>query len=593
MSRLSPYLIAVWGLTPTAWLTLWLVLAGLTVLLVLLLRSKWSKAQPWRKCAILSLWVHVLLGCVAMTVRIVTGPPGEGPETPIRVTVLAVESFEVQPEPEETVPEETAAEDSQQDQHPDEAQPPAVDQPTTAENLPPTESPNKETAELEAPALLATEPSAPEPDVAAEAERRVEAAPEPQQIQTAQPPPDRDHQSEPAAQMADATSGGEKPSQRAVKPSTRPLDVYADRFARNRQQIVTHRGGSAQTEQAVRAALSWLAEAQSKDGRWDASRFGAGEERVVLGHNRQGAGANADTGVTGLALLAFLGSGHSHRGGPYAKQVAHGLEFLRQNQRADGSLFGDAQLFAQMYCHSMASIAVCEAYALTRDPRLEQTVRAAVHYSLAAQNRSDGGWRYRPGNSGDTSQLGWQLMVLKSAELAGVDIPSVTWTRAERFLRRVRRGSTGGLAAYRPEAAASPTMTAEALFCRNLLSGSESVSLAATLEACESITGQLPSSKHSNLYYWYYATLALNQSQYRSEETADAWRRWNMALTSRLLTSQQDDGSWSEATVWGGYGGRVYTTALSALCLEVYYRYSPDDPPSAIADRNAWHPIQR
>ena len=35
-------------------------------------------------------------------------------------------------------------------------------------------------------------------------------------------------------------------------------------------------------------------------------------------------------------------------------------------------------------------------------------------------------------------------------------------------------------------------------------------------------------------------------------------------------------GSWSpDDDLWGGYGGRVYSTAMGTLCLEVYYSYLP------------------
>jgi hypothetical protein len=45
-----------------------------------------------------------------------------------------------------------------------------------------------------------------------------------------------------------------------------------------------------------------------------------------------------------------------------------------------------------------------------------------------------------------------------------------------------------------------------------------------------------------------------------------------------LLTHQSRDGdhagSWDpNRDRWGQRGGRVYTTSLGALCLEVYYRY--------------------
>jgi hypothetical protein len=32
-------------------------------------------------------------------------------------------------------------------------------------------------------------------------------------------------------------------------------------------------------------------------------------------------------------------------------------------------------------------------------------------------------------------------------------------------------------------------------------------------------------------------------------------------------------GSWDLLCAWGELGGRVYSTALLTMCLEVYYRY--------------------
>ena len=109
-------------------------------------------------------------------------------------------------------------------------------------------------------------------------------------------------------------------------------------------------------------------------------QFGAGQEEMVLGQNRGGAGRNADTGITALALLAFLGAGHSHVQGEYQDTVRRGLDFLLRSQAADGSLFGDATLYAQMYCHSMATFALAEAQAMTGDRRLEPAVTKAVNF---------------------------------------------------------------------------------------------------------------------------------------------------------------------------------------------------------------------
>jgi hypothetical protein len=352
--------------------------------------------------------------------------------------------------------------------------------------------------------------------------------------------------------------------------------IYRGRTADNRDAVARSHGGSPEAEAAVQAALAWLAANQNADGPWDADRFGAGEERKVLGHDRQGAGARADTATTGLALLAFLGGGHTHLEGKYKVNVKRGLEHLLNTQAADGNLAGDAELFAFMYSHGIATLALSEAYAMTGDKRLEPALRAAIGYTVAAQHPSTGGWRYRPAalapyDPGDTSQLGWQLMALKSADLAGIPMPERTRQGMLRFLNSVSSGQHGGLASYRPHERVSAAMTAEALVSRQFLGLNRNHPTAS--EAGNYLLRELPSKEQINLYYWYYGTLALYQLQ------GDHWRRWNSALQATLIDRQVTTGnlagSWDPDCIWAGYGGRVYSTAMATLCLEVYYRYLP------------------
>jgi hypothetical protein len=176
------------------------------------------------------------------------------------------------------------------------------------------------------------------------------------------------------------------------------------------------------------------------------------------------------------------------------------------------------------------------------------------------------------------------MMALSSADAAGIEVPSHTWVRVGRFLSSVRRGNYGGLASYRPESGPSTAMTAEALYCRLLLTdvAGEAIDESAAMEATTALLAAPPDDERVNLYYWYYATLALHHRHTRSDRAAAAWRAWNDALTTALLATQVTEasqaGSWNTDTVWGGYGGRVYTTAMAAMCLEVYYRYAPLPP---------------
>ncbi len=299
-------------------------------------------------------------------------------------------------------------------------------------------------------------------------------------------------------------------------------DAYRLRVAPNRNGIAQSRGGTAATEAAVKAALHWLADNQDADGRWNPRTHGAGKETNVLGRDRQNAGSRADSAMTGLALLAFLASGHTHLDGPYRDDVRRGLEYLMRTQAADGNLAGQAAPFEFMYCHAMAACALSEAYGMTHDPRLREPVRKAVGYTLRAQDPIGGGWRYKPGDAGDTSQMGWQLMTLKSAELAGIPIPDSTRQGIIRYLQSVASGTYGGRASYRPGEQPSRTMTAEALVCWQFLGLSRQNP--ACNEAGDFLLGELPNDSNSNLYYWYYATLAMYQLQ------GVHWQRWNDAL---------------------------------------------------------------
>ncbi|KAA5543880.1 squalene--hopene cyclase [Roseiconus nitratireducens] len=340
---------------------------------------------------------------------------------------------------------------------------------------------------------------------------------------------------------------------------------FANRVGSAKQIALAETGGDAQTEAAVRAALRFLAESQRDDGSWDPRASGAGVERMPLGEHRFGAGTKSTHALTGLALLTMMGAGNTHLDGDYKDNVYRGLSYLIQNQNPDGSLSGDATLYAASYCHSMAALALCEAAVMTRDASAVESSRRAVGHTIRMQHPVTGGWRYTRGDPGDLSQLGWQAMVLDAARRAGVAIPNERFDGIARFLHSVRAGS-GGLASYRPGEAASRTMTAEALATRLLIG--EAVPQREIDEAERYLLDRPPGTGQDNYYCWYYATIALHQLQ------DDAWQRWNAALKRRLLSTQRPDGSWPAGTVWGGYGGTIYTTSMAALCLQSYYRHT-------------------
>ena len=372
-----------------------------------------------------------------------------------------------------------------------------------------------------------------------------------------------------------------------LEPSVESVpNTYRLRSIERRADIARKFGGTEETERAVENSLAWLASHQNAAGYWDADRYGSGRgpETDVADLNlseerkktRRESGIEADTGVTALSLLAFLAAGYTNEEGQYADNVNRAMTWLVDQQRSDGFLGGEATYFAANYCHGMVTYALAEALGMQSNPEaataLKRAVENGVAYTLLIQNTTDGSWRYRARSSeGDMSLFGWQLMALKSAEIAGVNIPETARNRMIAFLRDRSLGEKKGLAAYRPGEAISPAMTAEALFCKQIL-GIRRENPQST-EAVRYLLRQPPKISNWNLYYWYYGTLAMYQYG------GDEWDRWNSEMRDTLVVTQKTKvdlaGSWDPVGPWGPYGGRVYSTALATLCLEVYYRFLP------------------
>lgn len=400
-----------------------------------------------------------------------------------------------------------------------------------------------------------------------------------------------DESTDPTQSMLAATPGDlpelERPAlENAGGAETTVPAPYRMRTREQRDQATQQFGGTAESEQAVAASLAWLAANQHPNGYWDADQHGAGQaSRGQDGIERENAGRYSDTGVTGLAVLAFLAPGNTPGAGEYSDNVARALRWLISQQAASGAIAGGNREgdVAFMYCHAIATFALAEAYAIDSSAEwLKQPVEKAVRYTLSAQ-LADGGWRYgryraEENVDGDMSIFGWQLMSLKSAELAGIPIPSAAREKMIQFLIDRSLGHSGGLASYRLQAQdrVTPAMTAEALFCKQMLGMSPDNS--ASAEAVEYLRRYPPHRAQANFYYWYYGTLAMFQYGGGDDPARrEAWESWNETLRDLLVVDQRKSGplagSWDPNGLWGGYGGRVYTTAVATLCLEVYYRY--------------------
>jgi hypothetical protein len=333
-------------------------------------------------------------------------------------------------------------------------------------------------------------------------------------------------------------------------------------------------GTTRQAESTVNAGLIWLQKAQSKDGHWSCKDW-------------DGA-ADFDVGMTGLALLAFLCAGYTHTKGPYKDTVRQGLEWLRTQQHPNGSF-----PFKTFYEQGIATMAVSEAYGMTQAPAIGRMAQKAVDYICQVQPEH-GGFRYAgavPREEGDMSVTGWQIMAIKSAICSELKVPQTAIDRSRVFLKNALR-EYGGSAYIVSQPNATAAMSAIGMLCRQFLGGDYDAEINAAanyLMEHERKRGGAPGGNTgakdvlvNDLYYTYYSVLAMYQMGPQSEY----WREWNRMFRDPLVKLQvqnQHDargrfirGSWDPGmTQWGAQGGRVFSTAMAILSLEVYYRFLP------------------
>jgi hypothetical protein len=392
------------------------------------------------------------------------------------------------------------------------------------------------------------------------------------------------------------------------------------------------------TEEAVLWGLRWLARHQNDDGSWSPATLRDHCDCDLPAYNPKRPPTHSfDTGLTGMALLCFLGRGLGHdsrldlvdpvagRRYKVGQIVKKGLQWLVKSQNPDGSFTPDRPF---LYNEALAAMAVSEAYGLTGSRVWREPAQRAVNFLQEAQRPSPlgaglWGWRYasrqeierfRRGAGSedpelqkelydaDTSVTGWCVMALKSGQLSGLDVKPESLAGGAAFARYVTQlgadGRPTGLVGYLDAKGAGAKVTGpndEFTYHPGAMSAlgmcvrifaehdAEDPFLKA---AAERIVQDLPEASKDRLsidyYYWYYASLALNQvdGPDAPKRTGRWWGPWNKAMAATLVPLQDRSagrctaGGWMDLDRWAiDHGGPLYTTALNVLTLEVYYRY--------------------
>ena len=336
------------------------------------------------------------------------------------------------------------------------------------------------------------------------------------------------------------------------------------RSVENRDRTAKARGGTLESELAVERALDWLAAHQLPSGGWSLVHDG-GKCNGQCKNN--GSDARYEPAATGLALLAFLGAGYTHTSGKHQRTVHDGIYYLLQimeEAHNTGSFLHQSE--RGMYNHGIAAFALCEAYQLSGDKDLKNPAQLAVNFICSAQNYA-GGWGYLPKQPGDLTISGWQMMAIKSAHAAGLEVPPMVIIRIDHFLD-TKQVSSGIYYGYgKPEQ--DPTCSAIGVLLRLFRGWSHTDPRA--LELAQFLVKK--GRSNGDVYYNYYATLLLFHLG------GPAWETWNPRIREHLVKTQNQSGheagSWYFEDQYAKEGGRLYTTAMCAMTLEVYYRFAP------------------
>jgi len=372
------------------------------------------------------------------------------------------------------------------------------------------------------------------------------------------------------AGLAGGRAPGGRPAPRAPFLPAEGLPPLATR---------TDRGGS----DVVDAALEWLSRHQSPGGSWDGDGFDA---RCAGGKCPGAGGPLFDPGLSGLATLAFLGCGETHKSGRHRAVVHDALKYLKGIQDAEGC-FGPRTSNHFTYNHAIAALAMAEAYGLTQSPLFKESAQKGIDFAEQCRNPYLA-WRYgvRPQDN-DTSVTGWMVMALASGKAAGLVVDEGGFRGAVAWLDKVTEPEFGrvgytarGNGPARPQelmdrfpADRTESMTAVGILTR-ILCGAEREDpwVRKGVDLCMT---SLPSWDESagsiDFYYWYFGALATRRVG------GDTVLRWKEAIRDAVVLHQRGEadgcarGSWDPVDPWGPDGGRVYSTAINALTSEACF----------------------
>lgn len=297
--------------------------------------------------------------------------------------------------------------------------------------------------------------------------------------------------------------------------------------------------------------LAYLARTQSEDGSWR---------------------SRAEHGITGICLMAFLGSGQDPNYGAHRNHIKRALRAIIAGQERDSGFLPNS-----MYHHGFAMLALAEAYGVVDEETLwdgtetsearqsiAATLEKAIQLTVEAQKANRwGGWRYSPTSSdADTSVTGSVLMGLLACRNAGLAVPDEVIETALTYMQRNTAAS--GFVAYSGGLGGGGESMARSSVATLVYAVGHKRETDEFKSALAHISERLDHKETAHTHYFYYY---MAQALYQGNP--DAWDRWNRSHATSLAEQQSPDGSFP-----GSYG-EAYGTAMSLLSLALNYRFLP------------------
>jgi hypothetical protein len=304
---------------------------------------------------------------------------------------------------------------------------------------------------------------------------------------------------------------------------------------------------------ATQRGLQALAQMQNADGTFGTGRF------------------SRNVAVVSLSCLALMADGHVPGRGKYGEQVSRGLEYVLSCSTETGLIAGDSTN-GPMYGHGFAALFLGEVYGMTAgggDTRLAERVHEALIKAVRLIERTqndEGGWRYNPlPNDADVSVTISQIMALRSARNAGLEVNKAVIDKAVGYVRDCQNADGGfrymrdaGVSAWPRSAAGVASLYYAGIYDDPAVERGVSYLVR---------TAMPDSPLRTEAHYWYgmYYTA---QSMYLAGNPY--WKNWWRPARAELVRRQRDSGEWLDQGV-----GNAYGTAMALIVLQMPKRYLP------------------